>query len=185
MGMDKLEKLNRAIFLDRDGVINRVLLNNGRPFSPRRFDDFELLPEIKEALNSFMKMGFVNIVITNQPDIARGLMEMEELNRMHAMLRERLAINDIMACFHDNGDNCICRKPKPGMILVAANKWNINLRRSFVIGDTWRDVEAGKKGGCKTILIDMPYNQGVESDHRVKDLEEAVEIIKLSVNSYR
>ncbi|HHT9125294.1 MAG TPA: D-glycero-alpha-D-manno-heptose-1,7-bisphosphate 7-phosphatase [Candidatus Brocadiia bacterium] len=169
--------MKKAIFLDRDGVINKVFLSNGKPFSPRRFSEFELIPEVENALNSFKEVGFTNIVITNQPDIARGFLKWEELEKMHSLIRERLSIGDIFVCPHSDKDNCLCRKPKPGALLEAAKKWNVDLKGSFFIGDTWKDTVAGKRAGCKTILINMPYNQGVESDYRIEDLNKAVEII--------
>jgi len=170
-------KIRRAVFLDRDGVINKVLLNDGKPFSPRRIEDFELLPWVEYALNSFKNMGFLNIVITNQPDIARGFARIEELNKIHEMIREKLPIDDILTCPHDDADNCQCRKPKPGMLFEAAKRWSINLKASFLIGDTWKDIEAGKLAGCKTILIDMPYNKYVLADFRVESLSSVVKII--------
>ncbi|MBI5051063.1 MAG: HAD family hydrolase, partial [Nitrospirae bacterium] len=143
----------KAIFLDRDGVINKVLLNDGKPFSPRRFEEFVLIPDIEISLNSFRSMGFLNIIVTNQPDIARGLIEMQELNKMHNLLMEKLAIDDIIVCPHDDADDCRCRKPKAGMLLDGSKKWNIDIKKSFLIGDTWKDIEAGKSAGCKSILI--------------------------------
>lgn len=177
--------MKQAIFLDRDGVINKVLLNNGKPFSPRKFEEFEMLPGVENALDSFKNMGFMNIIVTNQPDIALGLMEIQELNKMLALMRETLPVDDIMVCPHADSDYCLCRKPKEGMLIEASEKWGIDLKSAFMVGDTWKDMAAGKNAGCKTILIDMPYNQAVESDYRVKDLREAVEIIKLSVNRGR
>lgn len=170
-------RMRRAIFLDRDGVINKVLLNNGKPFSPRSFEDFELFPEVGSILNFLKKMGFINIIVTNQPDIARGLMKMKELNKMHALIQERLPIDDIMVCPHDDADNCDCRKPKYGMLLEAADKWNIDLKKSYLVGDAWKDMEAGKQAGCRTIIIDMPYNKEVAADFRVKDVCEVMRII--------
>lgn len=169
-------KTRRAIFLDRDGVINKVLLNNGKPFSPRKFHEFGLIQNIEGTLISFKEMGFLNIIITNQPDIARGLMKTEELERMHSLIKKSLMIDDIYVCPHDDSDNCSCRKPKPGMLFDASKKWNIDLSGSYLIGDTWKDVEAGKLAGCKTILIEMPYNQGIECDFRVASLAEVADI---------
>lgn len=169
--------MKRVIFLDRDGVLDKVLLNNGKPFSPRRFEEFELLPAVENALNSFKNMGFLNIIVTNQPDIARRLIRIEELNKMHALIRERLPVDDILTCPHDDVDNCQCRKPKPGMLLEAAKRWSINLNESFLIGDTWKDIEAGRAAGCKTILIDMPYNKDVQADFRVENLLSVVKLI--------
>jgi len=169
--------VRKAVFLDRDGVINKVILDNGKPFSPRKFDEFELIIGVENTLSIFKEMGFLNILVTNQPDIARGFMKIEELNKMHRLIKEKLPVDDIMVCMHDDSDNCQCRKPKPGMILDAARKWHIDLHRSFIIGDTWKDMEAGRSSGCKTILINTAYNKGVDCDHRINDLKEAIEII--------
>ena len=168
----------RGIFFDRDGVINKVILKGGKPFSPRKFSEFEILPEVEETLNILKKKGFINIIVTNQPDVARKLIEVEELNKMHAMLKLLLTIDEIMVCPHDDIDKCNCRKPKPGMLYDAARKYNINLKESYIVGDTWKDIEAGKKANCKTIIIDMPYNKGVKSDYRVKNIKDVLKIIK-------
>lgn len=169
--------MHKTVFFDRDGVINKVLFNNGKPFSPRTFTDFELIPGIGIVLNSLKKFGFLNIVITNQPDIARGLLKQQDLDKMHAIIREQLAIDDIIVCPHDDADDCYCRKPKPGMILSAAKVWDIDLSNSFVIGDSKKDIEAGKGAGCKTILIDAVYNKDVKADFRVSDIYSAAEVI--------
>ncbi len=166
-----------AVFLDRDGVINEVSIRDGRPFSPRRFDDFKLIDGVKAVLGAFRKNGFANIIVTNQPDIARGLMEQGELDRMHGLIREKLPVDDIFACPHDDKDNCECRKPKPGMLLAAAKKWGADLSRSFMIGDSWRDVGAGRAAGCTTILVDRPYNQDADSNFRANDLSSTLAVI--------
>jgi D-glycero-D-manno-heptose 1,7-bisphosphate phosphatase len=103
--------MRQAIFLDRDGVLNKALMKNGRPFSPRKIDDFKLLPDVKQALNLFHGLDFLNIVATNQPDIARGLMSDMVLNEMHDLIRRDLEVDDIFVCPHDDSDNCLCRKP--------------------------------------------------------------------------
>lgn len=169
--------MKRAIFLDRDGVINKVTLKEGKPFSPRRFEKFELFDGIREVLEKSKREGFLNIIITNQPDITRGLIKWETLEKMHKFIKENLPIDDIFVCPHDDIDNCQCRKPRPGMLLEAAKKWDIDLKDSFLIGDQWKDIETGKKAGCITILIDYLYNKEVESDFRVNNLHSAIEII--------
>lgn len=169
--------MKRAIFLDRDGVINKVILKEGKPFSPRKFERFELFGEIREVLEKFRREDFLNIVITNQPDITRNLIKWETLERMHKFIKENLPIDDIFVCPHDDIDSCQCRKPKPGMLLEAAKKWDIDLNGSFLIGDRWKDIEAGKNAGCITILIDYLYNKEVGSDFRVNDLHSAIKII--------
>jgi D-glycero-D-manno-heptose 1,7-bisphosphate phosphatase len=138
------------------------------------------MPGIEKILYELRKYEFKIIIFTNQPDIARGLMKIEDLKKMHDIVKEALNPNRILHCPHDDKDNCDCRKPKPGMIIKAANELHINLNKSFVVGDTWKDMEAGKAAGCITILLDAAYNQGVNSDYKVKSLDEAVEIIKLS-----
>jgi D-glycero-D-manno-heptose 1,7-bisphosphate phosphatase len=169
--------MKRAVFLDRDGVINRVILKGGRPFSPRNFKQLDFLDGVKEVLTKLRGNDFLNIVITNQPDIARGLMRLCVLQKINDVVREKLAVDDIFVCPHDDIDNCHCRKPKPGMLLDAATKWDINLTSSFLIGDQWKDIEAGRAAGCTTILLDYPYNRRVVPDFRVDKLQHAAQII--------
>jgi D-glycero-D-manno-heptose 1,7-bisphosphate phosphatase len=169
---------HQAIFLDRDGVINKVVFRDGLPVSPRSIEEFVLNEGIREAVSEFRKHGFKIIVITNQPDIARGRVTLEVLDGMTRQMRQELPIDDVFMCLHDDGDECPCRKPKPGLLLQAALKWDLYLPDSFFIGDTWKDVEAGRAVGCKTILLDAPYNQDVVPDLRVKSLSEAVEMTK-------
>ncbi len=169
--------MEKAIFLDRDGVINKVVLKNNKPFSPNRFEDFEFLDGVKDILQKFKEKGFLNIIITNQPDIARGRMDWETLEMMHCYTKANLPVDDIFVCPHDDIDDCCCRKPKPGLLFEAAKKCNIDLKDSFLIGDQGKDVEAGRCAGCTTILIDCPYNKKQDSDFKVSDLYSAVEII--------
>jgi len=175
--------MNRAVFFDRDGIINKVIYREKKPCSPRKIIEFKLMPEIAKILNELRKYEFKIIIFTNQPDISRGLMKIEDLEKMHKIIKEVLHPDSILYCPHDDKDNCGCRKPKPGMIMKAANELNINLDKSFVIGDTWKDIEAGRSAGCITILLNAAYNRGVNSDYRVKSLDEAVEIVKLSISN--
>jgi D-sedoheptulose 7-phosphate isomerase len=172
--------MNRAVFLDRDGVINRVILKEGKPFSPRSLAEFVLCDDIGSFLAESRKAGFINIVITNQPDIARGIMDSKVLELMHDFLKRHLPIDHVLVCPHDDRDNCRCRKPKPGMLTDAAEKWDIDLGGSFVIGDQRKDIQAGRNAGCVTILLDCPYNKNVECDHRAADLRSAYAIITRS-----
>jgi len=169
--------MNRAVFFDRDGVINNVLFRDGRPASPRSFEEFELSEGIRPAIARLRAAGFLNIVVTNQPDIARNLMLEEHLNRMHRFIKSRLAVDDIIVCCHDDGDDCRCRKPKPGMLLEAAEKWRIDLNKSFIIGDGWKDIEAGRAAGCCTILLQSRYNRQANPDYRVDSLNSAVKMV--------
>ena len=131
----------RAVFLDRDGVLVRANVRNGRPYPPDTLDELVILPDVPEALTSLREAGFVLIVVTNQPDVATGKQRRDVVKGMHDVLRQRLPVDDIEACFHTDADNCACRKPKPGMILQAASRWSIDLARSYVVGDRWRDVD--------------------------------------------
>lgn len=180
----KLKK-NKAIFLDRDGIINKVIIRNGKPSSPRRFEEFRFLPNVKKNLKIFKKMGFLNIIFTNQPDVSRGFLEIEELEKMHKLIAEKLPVDDIKFCPHDDSDNCPCRKPKPGLILQAVKKWSIDLKKSYVIGDSWKDMGAGRAASCQTIMIKRKYNKDLKDyNFKVNSLKEAIEIIKKLNKNY-
>lgn len=169
----------RAVFLDRDGVINANVERNGKPVAPTRFADFHILPGVEDALHRLKAAGFLLIVVTNQPDVSTGLTPRAECEAMHAEIRRRLPIDDIGVCFHTDADNCACRKPKPGMILEAAGKYGIDLAASYMIGDRWRDVKAGQAAGCYTIFIDYgyPQEQPMHPSDSVTSLAEAVDFI--------
>jgi D-glycero-D-manno-heptose 1,7-bisphosphate phosphatase len=173
----------RAVFLDRDGVINKVILRDGKPFSPRSLEEFVLNDGIRETVSLLKDNGFKVIVVSNQPDVARGDISRNVLDRMTQLMTQEIPFDDIYICPHDDQDQCSCRKPKPGMLLEAARKWNIDLEHSYFIGDTWKDIEAGKVAGCKTILLDVIYNREVTCDFRVKSLFEATSIILASLGS--
>lgn len=171
--------MQRAIFLDRDGVINQVVFrkSNNKPESPRKFEEFGLIEGVEDFLKKLKEKEFLTIVVTNQPDVARGFTSWEALNKMHNFLKENLSIDDIYTCPHGDNSICQCRKPKPGMLRQAAKKWDIDLKNSFLIGDNWRDIGAGENAGCTTILIDYSYNKKIKSDFRVDDLKCAEKII--------
>jgi D-glycero-D-manno-heptose 1,7-bisphosphate phosphatase len=166
-----------AVFLDRDGVLNPTI--GGGPASPRSEAEFHLFREAPEACARLRAAGFLLVVITNQPEIARGLLDRETLERMHERLRASLGLREIRVCTHDDADGCPCRKPRPGLILDAARALDVDLRASFVVGDRWRDVEAGRQAGCTTILIDRSWSEAgrARPDHTVGSLGEAVDVI--------
>jgi D-glycero-D-manno-heptose 1,7-bisphosphate phosphatase len=171
-------KKNKAIFLDRDGVVNDMLFDEtGHMHSPRRLDDFKIKNGIAGFVVRAKKLGYLVIVITSQPEIKRGLISLETMESMHSVLKSELDIDDIFVCLHDNEDNCECRKPKPGMLHDAAEKWNIDLGKSFMIGDTHKDVGAGSAAGCTTILIDTDYNKDAKPDMRVESIQDVLEFI--------
>lgn len=175
MGISEMK--GRAIFLDRDGVINKTILCDGKPYSPRKFDEFVFNDGIREAVYKMKEFGYKVFVVSNQPDVARGVISQDVLNLMTEKMRFELPLDDIFICPHDDYHHCLCRKPKPGMLMEAVEKWEIDLSSSFIIGDTWKDMEAGRAAGCKTILLDAPYNQDAYCDFRVESLSEAIDLI--------
>jgi D-glycero-D-manno-heptose 1,7-bisphosphate phosphatase len=168
-----------AVFLDRDGVINANILRDGKPVAPTQIDEFRLLPGVEDAVRRLKNAGYLVIVCTNQPDVATGRTARATLDAMHGLVREKLNVNDIKACFHTDNDGCDCRKPKPGMLLAAAREHDINLAASYMVGDRWRDVAAGRAAGCRTIFVDSGYKQEErnEPDFAVASLPQAVDII--------
>jgi D-glycero-D-manno-heptose 1,7-bisphosphate phosphatase len=148
-----------AVFLDRDGVLNRAIMRNGKPFPPSGPEELELLPDVASSLRDLKAHGFALFVITNQPDVARGTHTREAVEGIHQALASSLPIDDIFVCYHDDPDDCACRKPKPGLLLEAQRKHNLDLSRSFFVGDRWRDIDAGRAAGCKTVLIDYGYDE--------------------------
>ncbi len=148
----------RAVFLDRDGIINSALVKDGKPYSPRTLAELEILPGVPGALESLRQARFKLIVVTNQPDVARGKQSREAVEQLHQKLKESdLAIDAFYVCYHDTADLCDCRKPRPGMLLAAARDLHLDLRHSFMVGDRWRDIEAGQHAGCASIFVDYHY----------------------------
>ncbi len=171
--------MKRAVFLDRDGVINRACVREGRPYPPAGLAEVEILPGVSQALVALRGAGFLLIVVTNQPDVARGTTPRKAVEEINNYLAAHLAIDEFRVCFHDNSDDCDCRKPLPGALLTAAKIHSIDLGKSYMVGDRWRDIEAGHRAGCKTIFIDYGYaeKQPESVDYRVKSLSEAAQII--------
>jgi len=171
--------MNRAVFLDRDGVINHVILKDGKPYPPATLADLVILPGVEAALLRLRKAGFRLIVVTNQPDVARGAQTRARVEEINAWLQARLPIDEFCVCYHDDKDDCNCRKPKPGLLLDAAEDRGLDLKTSFMVGDRWRDIEAGCSAGCRTVFIDLGYSerQPENPDVRVKSLAEAAEWI--------
>lgn len=171
--------MRRAVFLDRDGVINRAIVRDGMPFPPRNLDELEILPGVTEALKKLHDGNYLLIVVTNQPDVARGTVKKEDVEQMNAHLLSILPLDDIKTCYHDSGDGCLCRKPLPGGLVEAAIEHDINLSKSFMVGDRWRDIEAGQTAGCKTFFINYRYAEKRPEmpDFIVSSLLEAQRII--------
>lgn len=170
----------KAIFLDRDGVLNASELRDGKPYAPRCYEDFKIYPEVGEALWRFKRNGYLLIVVTNQPDVGNGLVEKDIIEEMNASLVKALPIDGVKVCYHAQSDGCACRKPKPGMILQAALEFGVDLSKSYMIGDRKGDVDAGRAAGCFTVFLDHGYRASERPsvpnipDYTVLTLNEAV-----------
>jgi D-glycero-D-manno-heptose 1,7-bisphosphate phosphatase len=152
-----LEARVQAVFLDRDGVLNRAVVRGGKPYPPSTLDELEILPGVADACAALRAAGLRLVVVTNQPDISRGTQSSEAVDALNLEVRRRLQLDDIRVCPHDDNDGCDCRKPAPGLLLAAASDWNIALAASVMVGDRWRDIESGRRAGCKTVFIDHGY----------------------------
>ncbi len=173
--------MKSAVFLDRDGVINRALTRDGRPYPPSCLAEFEILPGVAEACAKLKQAGYLLVVATNQPDVGRGTLKQEVVEAIHADMCRRLPIDRVEVCHHPGREasECDCRKPKPGMLLHAARALSIDLARSFMVGDRWRDIDCGHAAGVTTILIDYGYAESLRNmpHHRVSSLAEAANLI--------
>lgn len=170
--------MKKAIFLDRDGVLNETIFRMGKPRAPYTLEEFSLIEGVTEAISAFRDQGYLLIVVTNQPDVARGWVSREAVDQMNQRVFELLRPDEIKACFHTEKDHCTCRKPRPGMLLEAAQKWDIDLGASFMVGDRDSDVEAGKAAGTKTILVGSgDESKGSRPDFVCRNLLEASRII--------
>jgi len=151
--------MHAAVFLDRDGVLNKGYVRDGKSYAPRSVNDFKLLPYAARSVERLKKQGYLVIVVTNQPDINNGLASAEEVAAMHSLLKKKTNVDDIYMCQHSRNENCDCRKPRPGMLLAAAKKYHINLKKSFMVGDRASDIDAGLEAGCRTIFLNRHYKE--------------------------
>jgi D-glycero-D-manno-heptose 1,7-bisphosphate phosphatase len=183
MGVDS-ELKQKAVFLDRDGVINKAVVVDGKPFPPASVKELEIIEGVERGIEALKTAGYKVFVVTNQPDVARGKTSEAIIQEMNVYLKNMLKIDEISCCFHDEADHCSCRKPKPGMILDLSAKWNIDLSGSFLIGDRWRDILAAKNAGVKSILIDYNYDERFEvPDFSSTSFEDAINYIFKPLNS--
>lgn len=171
--------MKRAVFLDRDGVINRAVVRDGKPYPPDSLSELEILPGVPETLARLRAAGFVNVIVTNQPDVAVRKQRREVVEAMHEFLLSFLPIDVVKVCYHADADNCACRKPKPGMLLEAAGELGIDLASSHMVGDRWRDIGAGQTAGCKCYFLDCAYaeRRPEKPYFAVKSLIEAGDLI--------
>jgi D-glycero-D-manno-heptose 1,7-bisphosphate phosphatase len=173
----------RAVFLDRDGVILRPYIEDGTPRPARSLGEFAYLPRVGDALDLLRCAELLLVVVTNQPDVARGLTPRSLVEAFHERLRTELGLDHVYTCLHDDRDACRCRKPNPGLLERAAADLDISLPTSFMVGDRWRDIEAGRRAGCTTILVRGPYSGDVQADLEVPSLFAAAEHILRAIGS--
>ena len=157
-------------------MINEAVVVDGKPHPPANLEQLRIFPGVQDSLRKLKKIGFVTLVVTNQPDVARGKTTMEFVQKIHDRLTKKLPIDGFYTCWHDEKEECCCRKPKPGLIRKAADELGINLSQSFMVGDRWRDVEAGQAAGCRTVFLDYGYSEKspAKADFKCKNLREAV-----------
>jgi D-glycero-D-manno-heptose 1,7-bisphosphate phosphatase len=175
-----LNRAARAVFLDRDGVLNRAIVRDGKPYPPASLGELEIVENAAGSLARLKELGFLLLVVTNQPDVARGTQTLDTIHALHEAMRESLPLDDFLVCPHDDRDGCRCRKPLPGLLLEAQARYGIDLRRSFLVGDRWRDIDAGRAAGCRTVLLDHNYGERgptLPPDARVVSLGDAVDWI--------
>jgi D-glycero-D-manno-heptose 1,7-bisphosphate phosphatase len=169
------EVMRRAVFLDRDGVLNRAFVRAGTPHPPPSLAELELLPGVPQAIRALKAGGYWLVVVTNQPDIARGMVPRAVSEEMNRWLKATLPIDAVLMCAHDDSDQCGCRKPRPGLILQAARDFEIDCGSSYMVGDRWKDMEAGRRAGCTTFFVDHGYGEALPEsyDFRVSSLLDA------------
>jgi D-glycero-D-manno-heptose 1,7-bisphosphate phosphatase len=172
---------HRAVFLDRDGVLNQVILKNGKPYPPANLEELVIPEEVLPALQILKSLHYLLIVVTNQPDVARGTISLSIVQNINTKLLKLLPLDDVRVCYHDDSDGCTCRKPAAGLLLQAALDHDIDLEKSFMIGDRWKDVEAGQRAACKTVWLDNQYEENEPKrapDYTTNSLMQAVMWIK-------
>jgi D-glycero-D-manno-heptose 1,7-bisphosphate phosphatase len=169
-----------AVFLDRDGVLNEPVVRDGKPYPPATVAEFTLTPDAAAGCTDLRADGYQLVVVTNQPDVARGTQSRAVVDAMHGALRELIDVDAVYVCPHDDVDGCDCRKPQPGMLTRAATDLDLDLSRSFLVGDRWRDVEAGRRAGVRTVWIDRGYREKLPDnpDAVVSNLSEAAAWIR-------
>ena len=168
--------MKRAVFLDRDGVIIRTDVRDGKPYAITAYENLDLLDGVSHAIRRLKEAGYMMIVVSNQPDVAAGKVALDVVEAINADLMETLSLDEIKVCYDSSAP---CYKPEPGMLLEAAQEHDIDLGRSYLVGDRWRDIGAGKAAGCMTVFIDKGYSEQAPEnpDHVVGSLPEAADLI--------
>lgn len=172
-------KKNKAFFFDRDGILNQSIVKNQKPYSPNIPNELKLNREFLPFIKNLKKKKFIIIVVTNQPDIKRGKMTKYSLKTINTKIKNFFLIDEIYVCIHDINDKCSCRKPNPGMLKKASKKWDIDLKKSFLVGDRFKDIQAGNSVGCTTIFIDYNYNETKPKsyDYKYKNISKMIKEI--------
>jgi D-glycero-D-manno-heptose 1,7-bisphosphate phosphatase len=175
-----MSQLARAVFLDRDGVINLTVFRKGMHRAPQDMSEFAYIEGVQSTLAALKARGYLLLVCTNQPDVARGWQDRDQVLAFHEKIERELPVSRVYACFHDDDHDCLCRKPKPGMLVQGSEDFGVDLKQSWMIGDRWKDIEAGRAAGCRTIYLrhDHDTAQSGNPDHEVRKLEELLEIIR-------
>ena len=173
----------RAIFLDRDGVLIEAIVRGNKPYAATTPEEVHIIAGVPQACQALAALGFVLVMTTNQPDVPRGKIARSFVEDTNAALARTLGLDDVEVCYHDNADDCACRKPRPGLMVQAAQKLGLDLAGSIVVGDRWRDIEAGHKAGCKTVFIDYGYDEALTRapDHVAPSLPAAMPWIESQV----
>jgi transaldolase len=177
MGIGAVRGRARAVFFDRDGVLNDAAVRDGLPYPPASIAELRIPPEVSALVARVRSAGFLAIGVTNQPDVARGLQTRETADALNHAVRSAVSLDALLVCYHDDADRCLCRKPAPGLLEAAASRYGIDLAASVMVGDRWRDVEAGRRAACRTVFIDYDYREAKpmpEADATVRSLEEGV-----------
>ena len=169
--------MKRAVFIERDAILNEVRTGPKHQITPLTLEEFKVNKDAEAPLKKLKAAGFVLIATTNQPGLSRGYQSRRDLDRMHDLLRRTFPLDDIMICPHDESDHCPCRKPRPGLLIEAAFKWQLNLDHSFVISDKWQDSEAARTAGCTSLLLQSPWVGQVHHDFVLPDLAAIIEKI--------
>jgi D-glycero-D-manno-heptose 1,7-bisphosphate phosphatase len=172
-----------AVFLDRDGVLNEAVVRGGRPLPPTSVEEVVIRAGVREACHRFRDSGLLLIAVTNQPDIARGTSTWESVHAINQHLMVELALDAVLVCAHDDADGCQCRKPAPGLLFSAADRFGIDLARSVMVGDRWRDIEAAARAGVSTVWVRSDYREPPPNapDHVVDGLLDVVPLVSSSL----
>lgn len=179
----------RAVFLDRDGVLNRPVVGDGRPYPPATAEEFALYPDVAEGATRLKAANFLLVVVTNQPDVGRGTQQRATVEAIHRKLQAAIPeIDRIQVCYHAGerfGEACNCRKPKPGMLIRAAGDLGIDLSSSYLIGDRWRDVDCARAAGCRSVFIDHGYDESLRAapDFTVTSFAQAADVVLCDARS--